>query len=132
MKRYRFVAFYLAALLLSHLARVWLPGDAPGNRYGRILVERLWPRGLSKADATIDHWAKHVAPTPALRIWFGHRPERWRAFRTRYRAELHENHAAIEALLDLCAGERVTFVFAAKDVHRNGALVLKDYLEDED
>ncbi len=97
----------------------------------RILVERLWPRGLSKADAAIDHWVKDVAPTPALRIWFGHRPERWQEFRTRYRAELQENHAAIEGLRDLCAGEWATFVFAAKDVHRNGAVVLKDYLEDE-
>ena len=97
----------------------------------RILVERLWSRGLSKADAAIEHWVKDVAPTPTLRIRFGHRPERWQEFRTRYRAELQENHSAIEELRDLCAGERVTFVFAAKDVHRNGAVVLKDYLEDE-
>ncbi len=88
-------------------------------------------RAASRANAAIDHWVKDVAPTPALRIWFGHRPERWQEFRTRYRAELQENHAAIEALRDLCADGRVTFVFATKDLHRNGAVVLKDYLEDE-
>jgi uncharacterized protein YeaO (DUF488 family) len=102
------------------------PSDSDGLR---ILVERLWPRGLSKADAAIDHWIKDVAPTPALRTWFGHRPERWAGFRRRYRAELARNGATVDVLRDLCAGKPVTFVFSARDVERNSAIVLRDYLQ---
>ena len=101
------------------------PSDSDGLR---ILVERLWPRGLSKADAAIDHWTKDVAPTPQLRTWFGHRPERWAAFRKRYRAELTENTLTVDALKELCAGKQVTLVFAAKDVERNSAVVLREFL----
>jgi len=101
------------------------PSDTDGLR---ILVERLWPRGLSKADAAIDHWMKDVAPTPQLRTWFGHRPERWAAFRRRYLAELAENIAAVDALKRVCDGRPVTFVFAAKDEDRNGAVVLREFL----
>jgi len=103
--------------------------EAPSGDDGlRVLVERLWPRGLSKADAAIDHWIKDVAPTPQLRTWFGHRPERWAAFGRRYRGELLENVATVDALKQLCAGRQVTFVFAARDVERNGALVLREFL----
>ena len=103
--------------------------QAPSGDDGlRILVERLWPRGVSKADAAIDHWVKDVAPTPQLRTWFGHRPERWAEFRERYRAELEENHATVDALRELCAGRQVTFVFAAKDEARNSAAVLREFL----
>ena len=106
--------------------------EAPAEDDGlRVLVERLWPRGLSKADAAIDHWTKDVAPTPQLRTWFGHRAERWREFRRRYRAELSRNSAAVEALKGLCAGQKVTFVFAARDVERNGAVVLREFLLSE-
>lgn len=94
----------------------------------RVLVERLWPRGLTKANAAIDHWLKDVAPTPELRKWFDHRPERWEEFRRRYRGELSENSAAVAELTLLCADESVTFVFAAKDTQRNGAVVLREYL----
>ncbi len=97
----------------------------------RILVERLWPRGLSKAAARIDHWVKDVTPTPALRTWFGHRPERWREFRRRYFVELGANPAAVDALKTICAKQQVTFVFAAKDVQRNGAIVLREFLLSE-
>ncbi len=97
----------------------------------RILVERLWPRGLSKADAAIDHWMKDVAPTPQLRTWFGHRAERWEEFRRRYRAELMENGATINELMNLCAGRQVTFVFAARDVRQNSAVVLRGFLLSE-
>jgi uncharacterized protein YeaO (DUF488 family) len=95
----------------------------------RILVERLWPRGLSKDAAALDHWAKDVAPTPSLRAWYGHRPERWAEFKRRYRRELKENHAALRSLMEVCSGQRVTFVFAAKDELRNSAIVLKEFLE---
>lgn len=96
----------------------------------RILVERLWPRGLAKAQAAIDHWAKAVAPSPALRAWYGHRPERWPAFQRRYRAELAANAAAVDELRRLCEGQKTTFVFAAKDGARNSAVVLKAVLQD--
>jgi uncharacterized protein YeaO (DUF488 family) len=103
--------------------------ESPADDDGlRVLVERLWPRGVSKAAAGIDHWAKDVAPTPALRTWFGHRPERWEEFRRRYVAELEANPAAVEALRSYCAGQEVTFVFAARDVERNGAVVLREFL----
>ncbi len=95
----------------------------------RILVERLWPRGLSKTDAAIDHWMKDIAPTPKLRTWFGHRPERWSEFRARYLAELGANAEAVRALEKLCSAGPVTFVFAARDTERNSAVVLKAYLE---
>ena len=94
----------------------------------RILVERLWPRGLSKADAAIDHWIKDVAPTPRLRTWFGHRADRWREFRRRYRAELRMNYAAVERITLLCAEGPVTFVFATRDEQRNGAVVLREFI----
>lgn len=109
------------------LKRVYeAPSDADGMR---ILVERLWPRGLSKADAAIDHWMKDVAPTPQLRAWFGHRPERWVEFQDRYLAELDENAEVVHALKTLCSAGPVTFVYAARDTERNGAIVLKSYLD---
>jgi uncharacterized protein YeaO (DUF488 family) len=103
--------------------------EAPSNRDGlRVLVERLWPRGLTKDAAAIDRWMKDIAPSAELRTWFGHRPERWPEFRRRYRAELRSNHAAVDTLRALCTGHQVTFVFAAKDVDRNSAVVLKEFL----
>lgn len=108
------------------LKRVYEPrSDADGVR---ILVERLWPRGVSKADAAIDHWMKDVAPSPELRTWYGHKAERWNEFSGRYRAELTENPAAVEAVRALCAAQPVTFIFAAKDEERNSAVVLRAFL----
>ena len=112
--------------LQINLKRVY---EAPSTDDGlRILVERLWPRGLSKAEASIDHWVKDIAPTPQLRTWFGHRAERWEAFRRRYKSELRKNGVAVEAINTLCAGRKVTFVYAAKDVERNGAVVLREFI----
>jgi len=106
--------------------------EAPSdNHRPRILVERLWPRGLSKAAAAIDHWVKDVAPTQQLRIWFGHRAERWPEFRRRYRAELAANSVAVDCLRELCTRQPVTFIFAAKDLERNGAVVLREFLLSE-
>ncbi len=94
----------------------------------RVLVERLWPRGISKERAAIQHWLKEIAPSPELRRWYGHRPERWNEFEKRYHAELDANTDAVRALMALCAERAVTFVFAAKDTERNGAVALKKYL----
>ena len=109
------------------LKRVYEPASADDGM--RILVERLWPRGLTKANVAVDHWVKDVAPTAELRSWYGHRPARWREFQTLYRLELDENRSAVSSFRELCAGKRVTFIFAAKDIHRNSAVVLKEYLE---
>ena len=95
----------------------------------RLLVERLWPRGLRRDAAHIDHWCKDLAPSAELRRWYGHVPERWPEFRTRYLAEL--NGAApeiIRELIDLCQPQPVTFVFAARDTARNSAVVLRDHV----
>jgi len=103
--------------------------EAPSKDDGlRVLVERLWPRGVSKSAAAIDHWTKDVAPTPQLRTWYGHRPERWTEFAKRYRGELVENKATVDALRALCVDKRVTFVLAAKDVERSSATILRDFL----
>ena len=104
--------------------------DPPAKADGvRILVERLWPRALTKEAAAVDHWMKDVSPSPALRQWYAHDPEKWPEFQRRYRAELDANKPAVEALRTLCAKAPVTFVFAAKDETRNSASLLKSYVE---
>jgi len=94
----------------------------------RILVERLWPRGLTKTDVAADHWVKDVAPTPELRKWFSHQAERWDEFQRRYHAELANNETAVGSLQQLCDDHSVTFLFAAKDIERNSAVALRDFL----
>lgn len=90
----------------------------------RILVDRLWPRGLSKADAAIDEWMKDVAPSAALRRWFGHEPEKWAEFQKRYRTELREQADLVARIARLAARRRVTLVFGARDEEHNDAVVL--------
>ena len=105
--------------------------DAPAKSDGaRLLVERLWPRGLTKDKAAIDEWFKDIAPSPALRAWYGHDPAKWPEFRRRYRRELRRQPEAVEALRRRGRGGPVTFVYAAKDEERNSARVLKEFLED--
>lgn len=95
----------------------------------RILVERLWPRGVSKQKAKIDLWLKGLAPSPELRQWFSHDLSKWPEFQKRYRAEL-QNHGDLLALLKYIADERtVTFVYAASDEEHNSALELKAFLD---
>jgi uncharacterized protein YeaO (DUF488 family) len=95
----------------------------------RVLVERLWPRGVSKARLRLDEWAKGAAPSPALRRWFGHDPDRWPEFRRRYAAELRAHPAAWQSLLAAARRGRVTFIYAAHDVAHNGAIALKAFLD---
>lgn len=105
--------------------------DAPDPGDGvRILVERLWPRGITKQAAALDHWHKDIAPSPALRKWYGHAPEKWPEFQERYRAELDANADELAELATICASGPATFVYAAKDENRNSAVVLKAYLEE--
>ncbi len=108
------------------LKRVYdLPSETDGRR---ILVERLWPRGLSKDKASVHHWLKEIAPSPELRRWYGHKPERWAGFQARYHAELDANAEVVRALLAICDAGPVSFVFAARDTERNSAAALKKYL----
>jgi uncharacterized protein YeaO (DUF488 family) len=95
----------------------------------RILVERLWPRGLSKDKAGIDLWLREIAPSTELRKWFGHDPEKWSEFRKRYRAELKEKGDVLTLLKHRTEEGPVTFIYAAHDEEHNGALVLKEFLE---
>jgi len=94
----------------------------------RVLVDRLWPRGVRKADAPWDLWLKEVAPSTALRQWFGHAPERWEEFRRRYRAEFADS-VALARLADLAQRrERVTLLYSARDTEHNQAQVLSELL----
>ncbi len=95
----------------------------------RVLVERLWPRGVRKERLRLDAWLKDVAPSATLRRWYGHAPERWPEFRRRYLAELHAKRHIWEPLLAIARRGRVTFVYAAHDEARNGAVVLKAFLD---
>ena len=103
--------------------------DAPRRGDGqRILVERLWPRGMKKEAVAADKWMKEVAPSTELRKWFGHRVERWEEFRRRYRKELDANPSAWEPILDASSRGTVTLLYSAHDLLHNGAVVLRDYL----
>ena len=103
--------------------------DAPARDDGRrILVERLWPRGMKKGALDADAWLKDVAPSTELRKWFGHRVERWEEFRARYRKELDGNAAAWAPILEASGRDNVTLLYSARDVLHNGARVLLDYL----
>ncbi len=102
---------------------------APGDGT-RILVERLWPRGLSRERAHVDHWLKEIAPSDALRRWFGHDPEKFTEFRHRYEDELASpaGQAALEQLRELTIQGPVTLVFATRDTEHSSAAVLRDLL----
>ena len=103
--------------------------EAPAAADGtRILVDRLWPRGVKKADAAIDLWMKDIAPSSELRRWFGHRAERWPEFRHRYIAELRRRRDLLEELHGLARKGRITLVFAAHDEAHNDAVVLQEML----
>ncbi len=103
--------------------------DAPKPSDGRrVLVDRLWPRGVSKVNAHLDDWIKDVAPSTALRTWFGHDPERFAEFRRRYQAEL-KGSTAVRALRALGKRSKVTLLYAAHDPKINHAIVLKSVLD---
>lgn len=108
------------------IARVYEPPIAADG--ARVLVDRLWPRGLSKQAAALDLWLKDIAPSSALRTWFGHQPARFAEFSTRYRAELANNPAPIATLQQLRAQQPVVLLYAARDPQINHARVLADFL----
>ncbi|MCC6193508.1 MAG: DUF488 domain-containing protein [Burkholderiales bacterium] len=103
--------------------------EPPAREDGvRVLVDRLWPRGVGKADAAIDHWLKDVAPSAALRKWFGHDPARWDEFRRRYEQELGQHANLVGQLRDMARKGPVTLVYSARDEAHNDAVVLRDVL----
>lgn len=101
------------------------PASADGTR---ILIDRLWPRGVMKANAAIDVWAKDIAPSTALRKWFGHDPARWQEFRRRYTEEIHQHGDRLDELRTLARKGPITLVFAAHDEAHNDAVVLREIL----
>src|SRR5690349_6262782 len=101
----------------------------PDHKDGmRILVDRLWPRGLTKEKAHLDLWLKDIAPTTKLRKWFGHDPDKWKEFRKRYNDELKKDTEQVEILKKQLKKGTVTLVYGAKDEEHNEALVLKGFL----
>ena len=94
----------------------------------RILVDRLWPRGVSKQEAALDDWMKDIAPSTELRQWFGHEPSRWAEFQRRYKAELRGHAAELERLRGIAAKGALTLVYGARDEVHNDAVVLRDVL----
>ena len=105
--------------------------EDPGPDDGyRILVDRLWPRGRSKEALKLDQWARDLAPSAALRKWFGHDPERWASFQQRYRAELDSDvmRERMQQVLNDAGGQPITLVYGAKDEEHNQAIVLRDVL----
>ena len=111
------------------LQRVYEPPAGAGRR---VLVDRVWPRGVKREAATVDLWARDVAPSNELRKWFGHRPERWDEFQRRYREELETGRArqALDELEAIARREPLTLLFGAADRERNQAVVLRDVLSE--
>ena len=109
------------------LKRIYEPPSRQDGR--RVLVERLWPRGLTKERAAVDLWLKEVAPSPELRQWFSHDPAKWEEFQIRYRQELRGKPELIAQLRQMAAEGPLTLVYAARDPEHNSARLLKEFLE---
>jgi uncharacterized protein YeaO (DUF488 family) len=103
--------------------------DAQTSDGVRFLVERLWPRGIKKDDLKMKTWLKEVAPSPELRKWFAHDPDKWSEFQKRYRAELKTNSEAWKPIVEAARHGTVTLLYSARDEEHNSALVLKSFLE---
>ena len=104
--------------------------DEPAKSDGhRVLVDRIWPRGLKKSEARIDEWPREIAPSTGLRKWFKHDPDKWEQFKKKYFAELEEHREKVEKLARESRKRSVTLLFGAKDTEHNNAVALKEYLE---
>ncbi|MFI5410916.1 DUF488 domain-containing protein [Kaistia sp. UC242_56] len=112
---------------MIQLKRIYEPAS-PEDGF-RVLVDRLWPRGVSKERAAVDLWARDVAPSTELRQWFHHEAANWDEFIVRYRQELAANPAAVSALREKCAGRVTTLLYGAKDEAQNQAVVLREVLQ---
>ena len=96
----------------------------------RILVDRLWPRDISKETARLDEWSKKIAPSTILRKWFNHDPEKFAEFSNRYADELTEKHSELQQLINRADGRQLTLLYAARDIKHNHAIVLKHFLDE--
>jgi len=106
--------------------------EKPAKEDGtRVLVDRLWPRGISKSAASVDEWLKEIAPSDGLRKWFHHDPSRWEDFRRRYTKELKGKKDLTKKLMDISRSGTLTLVYSARDEIHNQANVLKEFLENE-
>jgi uncharacterized protein YeaO (DUF488 family) len=104
--------------------------EKPGREDGkRILVDRLWPRGLTKQKARVDLWLKQIAPSTPLRKWFAHDPGKWKEFSDRYRGEIKKNKEQLTLIKEIIRKDHSTLLYAAKDETHNAAVVLKEFLE---
>ncbi len=112
------------------IKRIYAPPAAEDGY--RLLVDRLWPRGLTREKAAIDDWRKDLAPSSGLRQWFAHDPGRWAEFQSRYRAELEDRSALVDSLLQQLRDGSVTLLFAARDEVHNHAAVLRDFLHERE
>lgn len=114
---------------MSPLIQIKRAYEKPSPKDGfRVLADRLWPRGLRKEDAAVKEWCKDLAPTSALRTWFGHDPEKWQAFKAKYLHELKQNPAVEDFAATHASKKIITLVYAAKDTEHNQAIVLQQYL----
>ena len=111
------------------LKRVYEPSDKSDGT--RILIDRLWPRGMTKAKAGVDIWLKELAPSAELRKWFGHDADKWTEFKKRYRAELEENDEQLARLREEIKKGTVTLLYGAKDEEHNDAVALAEFLRDQ-
>ncbi|MGH6944125.1 MAG: DUF488 domain-containing protein [Geminicoccaceae bacterium] len=109
------------------LKRAYDPAAASDGH--RILIDRIWPRGVTKEELKVDAWLKDLAPSTGLRKWFGHDPKKWDEFRKRYAGELEQRSDALEQLAEIAKAGHVTLVFGAKDTLHNNAVALKEHLE---
>lgn len=106
--------------------------EKPDIRDGeRILVDRLWPRGIRRSTLNIDYWAKDIGPSNELRKWFAHDPVKWNSFKAKYRRELEGSKALTKLLNRIIDREEVTFLYGSKDVQHNNAVVLKEFVEEK-
>lgn len=94
----------------------------------RVLVDRVWPRGLTKSEVRADYWMKELAPSTSLRKWFGHEPAKWGEFKQRYKEELAHKQGTVDSLLRLATEERITLLYSARDVDHNQARALRGFL----
>lgn len=116
-------------IILEKNLRLKRAYEKPSSEDGvRVLVDRLWPRGVRKADAAIDHWFKELSPSTELRKWFAHDPTRWSEFRERFKRELRQRGDLLDQLRALASKGPVTLVYAARDELHNDAIVLRDIL----
>ncbi|MFW6113619.1 MAG: DUF488 domain-containing protein [Actinomycetota bacterium] len=105
--------------------------EEPSRNDGyRVLVDRLWPRGVKKEDAKLDRWLKDIAPSDELRKWYGHDVERWKEFKNRYFKELKERDELLKEIMEKAGGGTVTLVYGAKDEEHNNAAALREYLQE--